>query len=295
MGETLNADLDVDSGFAPKAVDISYREDGSLVLRSPIVVTEGQVQLCEYLRRWSLEAPARTFLAERDVAGEWRRVTYADAWRRVRKIAQSLLARELTQDHPIAILTGNSIEHALITFAGMAAGVPVAPISPAYSLHPEGLGRLAGIAEILKPAMVFVQSTRGLDRVRTIPGLANAEWVSVEADATATSFAALEANEATAEVDNRLNNLGPDDVAKILFTSGSTGTPKGVPQTQRMLCSAIHSASLLILDHEPPVMVDWMPWHHTMGGNNTLHGILRDGGTLYIDDGRPTPELIGRT
>ncbi|WP_332771135.1 AMP-binding protein [Phenylobacterium sp.] len=295
MGEALNATLDLASGFAPKAVDISYREDGSLILRSPIALTECRGHLCEYLPAWAAEAPTRTFLAERGASGEWRRVTYADAWRRVRAIAQALLARDLTQDQPVAILTGNSIEHALITFAGMAAGVPVAPISPAYSLHPEGLGRLAGIAEILKPAMVFVQNTRGLDRVRTIPGLANAEWVSVEADPTATSFAALEMNPATAEVDTRLCQARPDDVAKILFTSGSTGTPKGVPQTQRMLCNAIHSASLLILDHEPPVVVDWMPWHHTMGGNNTLHGILRDGGSLYIDDGRPTPELIGRT
>ena len=295
MGETLNATLDLDSGFAPKAVEVSYREDGSLILRSPIALTECRAHLCEYLRDWAEEAPARTYLAERDASGEWRRLTYAEAWRRVRAIAQSLLDRDLTQDQPIAVLTGNSIEHALITFAGMVAGVPVAPISPAYSLHPEGLARLGGIAEILKPAMVFVQTTRGLDRVRTLPGLANAEWVSVEPDATTTSFATLETGEATAEVESRLAGAGPDDVAKILFTSGSTGTPKGVPQTQRMLCSAIRSASLLVTDQEPPVVVDWMPWHHTMGGNNTLHGILRGGGSLYLDDGRPTPDLIGRT
>ena len=295
MGETLNATVDVDSGFAPKAVEVSYREDGCLILRSPIALTECRAHLCEYLRDWAEEAPARTYLAERDAAGAWRRLTYAEAWRSVRAIAQSLLDRDLTQDQPIAILTGNSIEHALITFAGMVAGVPVAPISPAYSLHPEGLMRLSGIAEILKPAMVFVQTTRGMDRVRTLPGLVNAEWVSVEPDATTTSFATLETGEATAGVDSRLADAGPDDVAKILFTSGSTGTPKGVPQTQRMLCSAIRSASLLVTDQEPPVVVDWMPWHHTMGGNNTLHGILRGGGSLYLDDGRPTPDLIGRT
>src|SRR5207253_725400 len=192
MGETLNATLDLDSDFAPKAVEVSYREDGCLILRSPIALTECRAHLCEYLRDWAEEAPARTYLAERDASGEWRRLTYGEAWRRVRTIAQSLLDRDLTQDQPIAILTGNSIEHALITFAGMVAGVPVAPISPAYSLHPEGVTRLAGITEILKPAMVFVQSTRGLDRVRTLPGLANAEWVSVEPDATTTSFATLE-------------------------------------------------------------------------------------------------------
>src|SRR5439155_26047737 len=115
MGETLDSTVDVDSGFAPKAVDVSYREDGSLILRSPIVPTECRGHLCEYLVRWAEEAPTRTFLAERDAGGAWRRVTYADAWRRVRAIAQSLLARDLGPDQPIAILTGNSIEHALIT------------------------------------------------------------------------------------------------------------------------------------------------------------------------------------
>lgn len=295
MSETLNATLDVNAGFAPKAVDVSYREDGCLILRSPIALTDCPERMCDYLRAWAGEAPTRTFLAERTGSGEWRRLTYADVWHRVRAIAQSLLARGLTRDQPIAILSGNSIEHALITFAGMAIGVPVAPVSPAYSLHPEGLGRLSGIAEIVKPAMVFVQSMRGLDQARTLPGLANAEWVSVEVDASVTSFAALEASQGDADVDAVMAQVGPDHVAKILFTSGSTGMPKGVPQTQRMLCSAIHSARLLVRDDEPPVIVDWMPWHHTMGGNNILHGVLRDGGTLYIDDGRPTPELIGRT
>jgi len=143
--------------------------------------------------------------------------------------------------------------------------------------------------------MVFAQDARALHRLRTVPGLANAEWVSVEADPTATSFAALEAVEPGRGPDAAFAAASYDDVAKILFTSGSTGTPKGVPQTQRMLCSAIHAASLLAPSEEPPVIVDWMPWHHTMGGNNTLHGTLRAGGTLYIDDGRPTAELIGRT
>lgn len=295
MSETLDAGPSVDVDFAPRAVDINYRADGCLILRSPIPLSECRRHLCEYLEAWAQEAPARTFIAQRDATGEWRRLSYEEAWRRVRRIGQSLLARGLDQRQPIAILTGNSIEHALITFAGMLAGMPVAPISPAYSLLPDGISRLSGIAEVLEPAMVVVQSTQGLDRVRSLPGLANVEWVSVEADPTATHFAALEAVEPGPEIDAAFARGSHDDIGKILFTSGSTGTPKGVPQTQRMLCSAIRSASLLAFNDEPPVVVDWMPWHHTMGGNNTLHGTLHSGGTLYIDDGRPTPELMGRT
>jgi feruloyl-CoA synthase len=295
MSETLDANPVTDLGFAPQAVDISYRADGCLILRSPIVLGECDRHLCAYLQRWAQESPTQTFLAERGADGEWRRLSYLEAWDRVRRIGQALVDRGMGQDQPIAVLSGNSIEHALITFAGMLARVPVAPISPAYSLLPEGIARLSEIADVLRPAMVFAQSAQALQRVRTLPGLANAEWVSVEADPTATNFASLEAVAPAGGIDAAFAQANFDDVAKILFTSGSTGTPKGVPQTQRMLCSAIHSASLLASMDEPPVMVDWMPWHHTMGGNNTLHGTLRSGGTLYIDDGRPTPELIGRT
>ncbi len=295
MSETLDPSIDSEAGYAPQAVDVAYRADGSLILRSPIALDGCRRHLCEYLGTWARDAPTRTFLAERDSEGAWRRVSYEEAWRRVRAIGQSLLARGLGQAEPIAILTGNSIEHALITFAGMMARVPVAPISPAYGLHPEGVVRLAEIAEILKPAMVFVQSTKGLDRVRAIPDFLNAEWVSAEPDPNTTSFPALESAEPGSEIDAAFADGRRDDIAKILFTSGSTGSPKGVPQTQEMICASIRSSSLLFALDEPPVLVDWMPWHHTMGGNGTLHGALRDGGTLYIDDGRPTPHLIART
>ena len=295
MSQPMELQDSADLGFAPQAVEVSYLADGSLILRSPLATGEYRRHICDYLAHWAAEAPDRTFLAERDAAGEWRRLTYADAWRRARSLAQALIDRGHGQSHPIAVLTGNSIEHALITFAGMLAGTPVAPISPAYSAHPDGVRRLAEIAETLKPAMVFAQAAAPLADLRTLPGFANAEWISVEPDLTATAFSALEAPAPTAEVDAVFANSGPDDIGKILFTSGSTGTPKGVPQTQRMLCCCIHTSSLLVRSLEAPVMVDWMPWHHTMGGNNTLHGALREGGTLYIDDGRPTPQLFGRT
>ncbi|MGA0603892.1 AMP-binding protein [Caulobacter sp. KR2-114] len=295
MSQPLELQDEADLGFAPPAVEVSYLADGSLLLRSPLAVGEYRRHICEYLAHWAAEAPNRTFLAERDAAGEWRRINYADAWRCARGLAQAMIDRGHGQAHPIAVLTGNSIEHALITFGGMLAGTPVAPISPAYSAHPDGVRRLAEIAETLRPAMVFAQAAAPLAQLRTLAGFANAEWISVAPDPTATAFSALAAVEATAEVDAVFASSGPDDIGKILFTSGSTGTPKGVPQTQRMLCCCIHTASLLVRSSEAPVIVDWMPWHHTMGGNNTLHGTLREGGTLYIDDGRPTPQLFGRT
>lgn len=284
-----------DSVFAPQAVNIRYRPDGSLILQSPIQLGEFPRHICEYLQHWASESPTRIFLAERRDQDEWQHLTYAETWNHVQSIAQSLLNRGLSKDSPIAILTANSLEHALLTFAGMLARVPVAPISPAYSAHPEGASRLAEIARVLRPGMVFVQSFKNMQRLRNLPGLESVEWVSVAPHETVTPFDELESVAPGPEVYSALSDSSEDDVAKILFTSGSTGTPKGVPQTQRMLCSAIHGSSLLAVANEPPVIVDWMPWHHTMGGNNTLNGTLRDTGTLYLDDGRPTPELFERT
>lgn len=295
MSQSLELERNVGHGFAPRSVQVSYLPDGSLILRSTIPMSGYRRHICEYLADWASAAPDRTFLAERGADGTWIKVSYAEAWRRARTLAQALVSRGLGQGDPIAILTGNSIAHALLTFGGMLAGVPVAPISPAYSSHPDGIRRVAEIAAVLKPAIVFAQSAASLGAVRALPGLANAEWVTVEPDPTSTKFAALEGQSPSAEVDEAFLRSTPDDVGKILFTSGSTGTPKGVPQTQRMLCSCIHTSSLVATSPEAPVMVDWMPWHHTMGGNNTLHGTLRDGGTLYLDDGRPTPQLFGRT
>ncbi|HEX8485515.1 AMP-binding protein [Sphingomonas sp.] len=167
------------SRFAPRAVEVSYRTDGAIVLRSPIPLDGCERHICAYLERWAGEAPRRTFLAQRDHTGEWRHLPYAEAWTRARAIAQALLDRGLGHDRPLAILTATSIEHALMTFGAMIAGVPVAPISPAYSASAGGRRRLAEVAAILKPAMICAQSATALGDVRVMPELAGVPWVTV--------------------------------------------------------------------------------------------------------------------
>lgn len=281
--------------FAPREVDILYRHDGTILLRSPIPLDGCEQHICAYLERFANEAPDRVFLAKRGTDGAWRYLPYGEAWWRALAIGQALLDHGLGPDRPLAILTGNSIEHALMTFGAMAAGVPVAPISPSYSASEGGLKRLAEILDILKPAMVFAQSADTLGAARSLPHLTGLPWISAEPAENTTLLADFETVEDTTTVERAYTDAGQATVAKILFTSGSTGTPKGVPNTQGMLCSAVRAAGLVFPVDAPPVTVDWMPWHHTLGGNSTLHSILRDGGTMYIDDGRPVPGLFEQT
>ena len=281
--------------FAPREVDVRYRADGSILMRSPIPLDGCERHICAYLERWARQTPEQTFLAKREADGEWRRLTYSEAWHRARAIGQALLEHGLGPDRPLAILTGNSIEHAVIAFGAMTASVPVAPISPSYSASEGGLKRLAEIIDMLKPGMIFAQSADALAGARALPQLAELPWVSAVPAASTIVLAEIEAVDRHDSVDRAYAAAGHATVAKILFTSGSTGTPKGVPNTQGMLCSATRASGLMFPVDAPPVMVDWMPWHHTLGGNSTLHSILRDGGTMYIDDGRPLPGLFHHT
>jgi feruloyl-CoA synthase len=281
--------------FAPREVDVRYRADGSILLRSPLELTGRRRHVCEYLQAWAQAAPERTFLAQRGADGAWRRISYAEAWRRAQAIGQGLLERGLGPDRPLAILTGNSLEHALVTYGAMTAGVPAAPISPAYSASEGGLKRLAEVAELLQPAMVFAQSADRLGRARALPQLSDLPWISAEPAEDTVTLDDLERVDGLARVERAFAAADEATVAKILFTSGSTGSPKGVPNTQGMLCSDLAALAMLIPVAQTPVTVDWMPWHHAFGGNSTLNGVLRDGGTFYIDDGRPTPTLFAET
>ena len=281
--------------FAPRVVEVEHRGEGTILLRSPIPLAGMARHICAYLERWAAEAPDRVFLAQRAAGGAWRHLTYAEGWARARAIGQALIEAGLGPERPVAILTGNSIEHALMTFGAMTAGIPAAPISPSYSLSPGGRQRLSDILDLLRPGLVFAQAAAALPDVRALPQLAGLPWVSVEPAPDTISLAAFERVATTIDADRAYAATTGDTVAKLLFTSGSTGSPKGVPNTQAMLCGATRATALVFGVDAPPVTVDWMPWHHTLGGNSTLHSILRDGGTMYIDDGRPLPGLFQHT
>lgn len=282
--------------FAPKEVRLERRADGSILLRSPIELSGCADNIVDYLERWAAAVPDRVFLAQRAPEGGWETLSYAEAWRRVNGVAQALLARGLTEQTPIAILSGASLEHAVLTFAGMLVGIPVSPVSPNYTLLPAAIPRLAEIAELLHPGLVFAQVAARFAGARSVPRLASAAWLSARAgEPGVDSLASLYDTTPGAALVAARRAVQPSTVAKILFISGSTGSPKGVLNTHGMLCSAAQAAGLLVSSDEVPVGLDWLPWHHTVGGNATLHGILREGGTLYIDDGRPTPGEFRKT
>jgi feruloyl-CoA synthase len=266
--------------FAPATVIRTPRPGGGFILRSPAALPEAARCVGDWLVRWAREAPDRTFLAERR-AGAWARATYADALARVRRLAQLLLDRRLSAARPLAILSGNSIDHALLALAAMHVGVPVAPVSPAYALASQDHAKVRALVEVLQPGAVWA------DGSAFAPALA------------ALGVAPLELHEVTPTpaVDEAFAAITPDTVAKILFTSGSTGTPKGVVNTHRMLCSnqAAITAGWPFLADRPPVIVDWLPWSHTFGANHNFNMILAHGGTLYIDAGKPAPGAFTST
>ena len=267
--------------YAPAEVKVEKRADGSVLLRSPQPLKPYPRCVGEWLREWYEKAPDRTFLAERKGAG-WRRLAYRDTLSDARRIGQALLNLGLDAERPVAILSDNGIDHALLALGAMHVGVPVAPISPAYSLMSKDFAKLKHIFELLKPGLVFADSPE-----KFAPALA-----AVGAKSTPVAEL-LETNPgSTLEVAH--SRVTPDTVAKILFTSGSTGVPKGVINTQRMLCAnqQMLAQGWPFLEDKPPVIVDWLPWNHTFGGNHNFNMVLRNGGTLSIDGGKPAPGLI---
>ncbi|HKI65556.1 MAG TPA: feruloyl-CoA synthase [Burkholderiales bacterium] len=280
MGTRLHSDL----RFAPAQVLSERRSDGTLLLRSPQALAPYARAVGEWLAHWAATAPERTFLAER--AGDaWRKLSYRETLAAARRIGQSLLERGLGAGRPVAILSDNGVDHALLALGAMHVGVPVAPVSPAYSLMSKDFAKLRHIFELVRPGLVYAADPAKFGAALGAVG------------ATATPVAELLASEPTQRVDDAFAAIGPDTVAKILFTSGSTGVPKGVINTQRMLCAnqQMLAQAWPFAEDRPPVVIDWLPWNHTFGGNHNFNMVLRNGGTLYVDGGKPVPGLVETT
>src|SRR3954469_11098367 len=280
-------------------VELERREDGTLYLRSPHPHERYPDKVTARLEHWAAVAPDRVFLAQRTRDGSWRKLAYRDAWLQVRSIGQALLQRNLSPERPIAILSGNDIEHALLGLAAMTVGVPYAPISVPYSLMSSDFGKLKSIIEILTPGLVFASDGKAFARATeaAVPRDVEIVVTANPGGRPATLFVDLLATNATDAVDDAHKKVGPDTIGKILFTSGSTGYPKGVINTQRMMCAnqAQIRAGLAFVGDEPPVIVDWLPWNHTFGSNHNFNLVLDNGGSLYIDEGKPLPGAIAAT
>ena len=269
----------------------THRGDGSVLLRSPYALGTYPRNLTDCLAHRARETPDRVLAAHRDAGGGWRTLAYAEAYARSLRIGEALIERGLSAERPVAILSENGIEHLLLLLGAMHVGVPCAPISPAYSLLSTDFSRLRWVMDLATPGLVYAADASRFSRAIEAAVPKSAEVVF------GTGFARLEARKAGARVETAHAMTGSETIAKFLFTSGSTGQPKAVINTQRMLCAnqQMLLQSLPSLSAPPPVLVDWLPWHHTAGGNHNIGIVLYNGGTLYIDEGRPVAGLIEQT
>ncbi len=273
---------------------------GGWLLRNREPLGAHGARYTEPLARWARERPGTVFLAERQGPGAWRTITFAEAHERVLRLAQALVERGLSADRPLAILSGNSIEHALIALAAMHVGVPAAPISPAYSLLDQSGARLRHAIELLTPGLVFADDGHAFGAAieRAVPATTEVALLHPGGVQRAhTRFDALLTTPPGDAVARAHAAITPQTVAKFIFTSGSTNLPKAVANTHGMMCSnmQMHNQSYPFMVGEPPVMCDWLPWHHTAGGNVVFGLALTNGGTLHIDHGKPTDAGIAET
>ncbi len=286
--------------FSDPAIRVVQHDDGTVTITPTQALADYPDRITDRLHHWANAAPDRVFMAERAADHGWRTLTYAQMFASSRRVASALIARGLSADKPVVILSGNSLDHALIAFGALYAGIPYCPVSPAYSLVSKDYGKLSYLMKLLTPGLVFVDdATLFSDAL-----IANVP-VSTEIAASrgtlsgrdVTSLQDLLDTPERADLDAIHAAIEPYTIAKFLLTSGSTGNPKAVINTQRMLCAnqVMIRETLAFLKDEPPVIVDWLPWNHTFGGNHNIGLTLYNGGSLYIDEGKPTPAGIAQT
>ncbi|MGB6078866.1 MAG: feruloyl-CoA synthase [Xanthobacteraceae bacterium] len=286
--------------FGRPAVRVERRDDGTIYVRPTAALVDYPRRLTDRLHHWAGLEPNRVFMAERVADVGWRTITYAQLLDASRHVASALLARGLSAERPVMILSGNSIDHALLAFGAFYAGIPFCPVSPAYSLVSKDYGKLSFVMKLLTPGLVFAaDATQFADAlVANVP--ADVEIVAVRGAVpgrAVTPLAELLATPQHPQLDAVHDAIGPDTIAKFLLTSGSTGNPKAVINTQRMICAnqVMLNETLAFLKDEPPVIVDWLPWNHTFGGNHNIGLTLFNGGSMYLDEGKPTPAGIAET
>ncbi|HEX3131774.1 MAG TPA: feruloyl-CoA synthase [Thermoanaerobaculia bacterium] len=278
--------------FARPTIEVERRPDGVLILWPREALADHPAHLGLLLRDWAEREPGRVFLAERQGDGV-RRITYGEAWRMARSLATRMLEDGLGPGRPVMVLSDNSVDHALIGLGAMVAGIPVAPVSAAYSLLSQDHAKLRTMHAMLEPGWIFTENGAGY--LKALGELPIDPGTRVVLNSKLAEVLGSVADESL--VDQVFDRIGPDTVAKILFTSGSTGTPKGVINTHRMLCSNQQAMTQgwPFLRERQQVVVDWLPWSHTFGGNHNFNLVLWHGGTLWVDRGKPAPGRIEET
>lgn len=285
-------------------VAVEKRSNGEMIVRSEEPLGEYARSLTDRLAYWAETTPDTVFVAQRDKQGEWQTYTYAQALTKVQQLASWLLTQNVSAERPIAFLCGNNVEHLLLALAGYYIGVPHSPVSPAYSLIATDYTKLKHVLDTLTPGLVVVDKLAPYENGIAAACAADVPVAVIEGDIEAQkisnptlAFTDFWDTAVDVSIEDRNQAVTGDTVAKILFTSGTTGMPKGVINTQQMLCAnaVMIRETMAFLKDEAPVMVDWLPWNHTFGGNHNVSIALYNGGSFYLDDGKPTDKLFHKT